>query len=151
MPGAAVRQRRRTKVVGIGEGGLDDRVQAVVADVLLDGRLPGAGIRPDLRAGGPDVGGQRCGVVAVGRLVEITTDPHGATAPPERRLDQVGDVGLPSPRLTTNKHHDRMGLGYGARSGCGQNHPPQDSSAFAGRKYGATVQVVHRASSTSMI
>jgi hypothetical protein len=40
----------------------------VVADVSLDGGLPVTGVRPDLRAGGTDVGGQRCGVVAVGAL-----------------------------------------------------------------------------------
>lgn len=55
--GIAVRHRRGAEVVGVGEGGLDDRIQTVVADVSLDGGLPVAGVRPDLRAGGTDVGG----------------------------------------------------------------------------------------------
>ncbi|MFH8342696.1 hypothetical protein [Streptomyces sp. AM6-12] len=42
----------------------------------------------------------------MGGLVEVAANSYGATAPPERRLDHVGDVGLPSPRLATDKHHD---------------------------------------------
>ncbi|MEV5349225.1 hypothetical protein [Streptomyces achromogenes] len=53
VPGAAIRRRRRTKFLGVREGGLDDRIQSVVADVrrrsapAADARAADAKVRPE--------------------------------------------------------------------------------------------------------
>ncbi|GHG04963.1 hypothetical protein GCM10017667_39510 [Streptomyces filamentosus] len=88
--------------------------------MVLDRGLPGGGVGPNCGAGGADIGGQRGGVVAVGGLVEVAADPHGAAAPLQRCLDEVGDHRLAGARLACDHHHDRVLLGHRSPRPAGQ-------------------------------
>ena len=130
MAGPAVRRRRRAGFVGIGDGGLDDRVEPAGADTLFDLALPTARIRPYRRPGGTDIGGQERGVVAVRGFVEVAADPYGAAPAVEHRLDEVRDPGLPGAGLATDDHHDRPVLCRGLARGRRKDQPVQHVPAL---------------------
>jgi hypothetical protein len=69
--------------------------------------------------------------VAVGGLVQVAADPHRAATTVQRRLDQIGDLGLPGARLGADDHDDRPVLADSAARPGRKDDPGQNLAALA--------------------
>lgn len=98
--------------------------------MFLDRSLPTARVRADRLADGADVCVQKRGVLAVGGLIEVPSDPYGTAPLIERRLDQVGDLGLPGTGRAADDDDDRLLLRHGVLRGRREDQPFQHLAVF---------------------
>lgn len=79
--------------------------------MLLDSGLPAARVRTDPDPRGTHVGSHEPAVAPVRDLVDVTADPHSAAPAVQRRLHEIGDLGLPrGPAARPTGHGVRLGV-----------------------------------------